>query len=164
MRVAKLRAGQWHVARARPILPRPVLRETRAELATAREAGGGEGFPWALRDGPHPNPLPEDRERGEGRSDDVALKLRVGSRRTAFQSRVDRIPSSAGMIVFPCHVCRTDLSAEDHQAGQLVRCPSCLTTLRVPAGAGDAVAAAPAPYAMAGAGAATSPSSGAYGV
>lgn len=37
------------------------------------------------------------------------------------------------MLVFQCHVCRTDLSAEDHQAGQLVRCPSCMTTLRVPA-------------------------------
>src|SRR5947209_13959488 len=32
-----------HVAFARPILPRPVLREKRAELATAREAGAGEG-------------------------------------------------------------------------------------------------------------------------
>ena len=37
------------------------------------------------------------------------------------------------MVVFPCHVCRTQLSAEDAQAGQLVRCPTCLTTLRVPA-------------------------------
>ena len=37
------------------------------------------------------------------------------------------------MIVFPCQVCRTQLSAEDGQAGQLVRCPTCLTTLRVPA-------------------------------
>ena len=37
------------------------------------------------------------------------------------------------MIVFVCHVCRTSLSAEDAQAGQLVRCPTCLTTLRVPA-------------------------------
>src|SRR5579864_709299 len=37
------------------------------------------------------------------------------------------------MIVFVCHVCRTSLSAEDGQAGQLVRCPTCLTTLRVPA-------------------------------
>jgi len=55
------------------------------------------------------------------------------------------------MVVFPCHVCRTQLSAEDAQAGQLVRCPTCLTTLRVPA----AAAAAPAP-AMAGVGAATS--------
>jgi DNA-directed RNA polymerase subunit RPC12/RpoP len=35
------------------------------------------------------------------------------------------------MIVFVCHVCRTSLSAEDTQAGQLVRCPTCLTTLRV---------------------------------
>jgi DNA-directed RNA polymerase subunit RPC12/RpoP len=48
------------------------------------------------------------------------------------------------MVVFPCHVCRTQLSAEDAQAGQLVRCPTCLTTLRVPA-----AAAQPAP-AMAG--------------
>jgi len=37
------------------------------------------------------------------------------------------------MIVFVCHVCRTSLSAEDAQSGQLVRCPTCLTTLRVPA-------------------------------
>lgn len=36
------------------------------------------------------------------------------------------------MVVFPCHVCRTSLSAEDGQAGQLVRCPTCFTTLRVP--------------------------------
>src|SRR5687768_7935279 len=43
------------------------------------------------------------------------------------------------MIVFPCHVCRTDLSAEDAQSGQLVRCPSCLTTLRVPAAAGAGI-------------------------
>ena len=46
------------------------------------------------------------------------------------------------MIVFPCHVCRTDLSAEDAQAGQLVRCPSCLTTLRVPGAVSDMAAAA----------------------
>src|SRR5690348_3115244 len=37
-----------------------------------------------------------------------------------------------GMIVFDCHVCRTRLSAEDAQGGQLVRCPTCLTTMRVP--------------------------------
>jgi hypothetical protein len=55
------------------------------------------------------------------------------------------------MVVFPCHVCRTQLSAEDAQAGQLVRCPTCLTTLRVPAAA-TAVAAQPA-AAMAGVGA-----------
>src|SRR3954452_15713595 len=35
---------------ARPRLPPPVLRETRAELATAREAGGGEGLPRAPRE------------------------------------------------------------------------------------------------------------------
>jgi len=45
------------------------------------------------------------------------------------------------MIVFVCHVCRTSLSAEDAQAGQLVRCPTCLTTLRVPATAQPATAA-----------------------
>jgi DNA-directed RNA polymerase subunit RPC12/RpoP len=37
------------------------------------------------------------------------------------------------MIVFPCHVCRTSLQVEDEQAGQLVRCPNCMTALRVPA-------------------------------
>lgn len=37
------------------------------------------------------------------------------------------------MIIFPCHVCQTPLSAEEPQAGQLVRCPTCSTTLRVPA-------------------------------
>ena len=36
------------------------------------------------------------------------------------------------MIIFPCHVCQTPLSAEEPQAGQLVRCPTCSTTLRVP--------------------------------
>src|SRR5688572_13232665 len=36
------------------------------------------------------------------------------------------------MPVFPCHVCRTSLSAEESQVGQLVRCPTCLSTLRVP--------------------------------
>jgi DNA-directed RNA polymerase subunit RPC12/RpoP len=37
------------------------------------------------------------------------------------------------MLIFPCHVCQTPLSADDAQAGQLVRCPTCSTTLRVPA-------------------------------
>jgi DNA-directed RNA polymerase subunit RPC12/RpoP len=36
------------------------------------------------------------------------------------------------MLVFDCHVCRTKLSAEESQAGKMVRCPQCLTTLRVP--------------------------------
>src|SRR5437868_5847683 len=36
------------------------------------------------------------------------------------------------MIIFPCHVCQTPLSAEAAQVGQLVRCPTCSTTLRVP--------------------------------
>jgi DNA-directed RNA polymerase subunit RPC12/RpoP len=36
------------------------------------------------------------------------------------------------MIVFPCHICRTSLSAEVNQAGTLLRCPVCRTTLRVP--------------------------------
>jgi len=65
------------------------------------------------------------------------------------------------MIVFPCHVCKTPLQAEDGQAGQLVRCPTCLTTLRVPSGAGEpAAAASVAPYAMAGAGAGAATSGG----
>ena len=37
------------------------------------------------------------------------------------------------MPIFSCQVCRTSLSAEDSQVGQLVRCPTCLSTLRVPA-------------------------------
>lgn len=37
------------------------------------------------------------------------------------------------MIVFPCQVCKTPLRAEAPQAGQLVRCPTCSSTLRVPA-------------------------------
>ncbi len=37
------------------------------------------------------------------------------------------------MIIFPCHVCQTPLQADDVQAGSLVRCPTCSTTLRVPA-------------------------------
>src|SRR5688572_28076242 len=52
------------------------------------------------------------------------------------------------MVVFPCHVCRTQLSADDAQSGQLVRCPTCLTTLRVPPTQAQAqAAAAPAPMA-----------------
>ena len=37
------------------------------------------------------------------------------------------------MLVFTCQICRTSLSAQEAQAGSLVRCPTCLTTLRVPA-------------------------------
>src|SRR5262245_23111691 len=36
------------------------------------------------------------------------------------------------MLVFECQICRSQLQAEESQAGQLVRCPTCLTTLRVP--------------------------------
>jgi predicted Zn finger-like uncharacterized protein len=36
-------------------------------------------------------------------------------------------------MVFQCNICGTALSADESQAGQLVRCPKCLTTLRVPA-------------------------------
>lgn len=39
------------------------------------------------------------------------------------------------MLIFPCNVCQTSLSADESQAGQLVRCPTCLATLRVPAAA-----------------------------
>ncbi len=40
------------------------------------------------------------------------------------------------MIVFPCKTCKTPLSAEESQAHQMVRCPMCATTLRVPDAAG----------------------------
>jgi ribosomal protein L40E len=48
------------------------------------------------------------------------------------------------MLVFPCHICRTSLSAEEAQAGQLMRCPVCKTTLRAPAPQAVAAGAAPA--------------------
>ncbi len=37
------------------------------------------------------------------------------------------------MLVFPCNVCQTSLSADESQAGLLVRCPTCMSTLSVPA-------------------------------
>ena len=36
------------------------------------------------------------------------------------------------MLIFPCKVCNTQLSAEESQVGQWVRCPTCSTTLKVP--------------------------------
>ena len=50
------------------------------------------------------------------------------------------------MVVFPCHVCRTSLSAEASQAGQQVRCPTCLTVLRVPSSQSAPATAALARY------------------
>jgi predicted Zn finger-like uncharacterized protein len=41
------------------------------------------------------------------------------------------------MIAFVCHVCRTSLSVDDSQAGQMVRCPTCRQTLRVTARSSD---------------------------
>jgi DNA-directed RNA polymerase subunit RPC12/RpoP len=49
------------------------------------------------------------------------------------------------MIVFPCQACQTPLRAEDPQAGQLVRCPTCSATLRVPAAKQTVPIAAAAP-------------------
>ena len=67
------------------------------------------------------------------------------------------------MVVFPCHVCRTQLSADDAQAGQLVRCPTCLTTLRVPAPHAPAAAATAPVGAFAGVGASAGGSTGGAG-
>ena len=36
------------------------------------------------------------------------------------------------MLVFDCHICRQKLSAQESQAGTLVRCSKCKTTLTVP--------------------------------
>src|SRR4051794_30569542 len=61
-----------HVARAGPVLPRPVPRETRAELAAARERAGvrvisitrcSQRRCTAFGKSPSPYPLPEYRER-----------------------------------------------------------------------------------------------------
>jgi DNA-directed RNA polymerase subunit RPC12/RpoP len=56
------------------------------------------------------------------------------------------------MLVFPCNVCRTSLSADEQQAGQLVRCPTCRSTLRVPASGRAAVGAGVGAGAVIGAG------------
>lgn len=49
------------------------------------------------------------------------------------------------MLVFPCKVCQTVLSATEAQAGTLVRCPTCLGTLRVPEASSKAQASSPLP-------------------
>jgi DNA-directed RNA polymerase subunit RPC12/RpoP len=49
------------------------------------------------------------------------------------------------MPIFACQVCRTSLSADDSQVGQLVRCPTCLSTLRVPAPTGAVAVGAGGP-------------------
>src|SRR5437764_10692208 len=69
------------------------------------------------------------------------------------------------MMVFECNICRTSLSAEDAQAGQLVRCPKCLTTLRVPAPRREAVGSGVGAGAGAGSGSAPPfrPSAGVLG-
>src|SRR5689334_23358331 len=35
-------------------------------------------------------------------------------------------------LIFQCKVCQTPLQADPSQAGQLVKCPTCLTVLKVP--------------------------------
>jgi hypothetical protein len=46
------------------------------------------------------------------------------------------------MVIFPCQTCQTPLSAEEYQTGQMVRCPNCKSTLRVPASDQQVAAAA----------------------
>ena len=63
------------------------------------------------------------------------------------------------MLVFPCNVCQTSLSAEESMRGQRVRCPNCRTVLEVPAreavaagGPAEEVAARSGPPPLSGAG------------
>ncbi|HEX8325640.1 MAG TPA: DUF4190 domain-containing protein [Tepidisphaeraceae bacterium] len=44
------------------------------------------------------------------------------------------------MIYFQCKLCHTQLSAQDEQADQQVRCPNCMAAVTVPAAAREAVA------------------------
>jgi ribosomal protein L40E len=44
------------------------------------------------------------------------------------------------MIAFPCTVCHAAVQADDAQAGQLVRCPTCRSAVRVPGSAAPATA------------------------
>ena len=48
------------------------------------------------------------------------------------------------MLVFDCHICRQKLSAQESQAGTLVRCSKCKTTLTVPSAVPVAAGTAPA--------------------
>jgi DNA-directed RNA polymerase subunit RPC12/RpoP len=48
------------------------------------------------------------------------------------------------MLYFNCNVCRASLSADEQQAGQLVRCPNCLSTMNVPSDAAVPAGAAAA--------------------
>ena len=70
------------------------------------------------------------------------LRVPPRSRTCLFHSSVPNYDFPV-MIEFPCQVCQTPLKANDAQAGQLVRCPTCSTTLRVPVpeGAGEVSAA-----------------------
>jgi DNA-directed RNA polymerase subunit RPC12/RpoP len=49
------------------------------------------------------------------------------------------------MMVFPCRFCGVSLSAEETMVGQWVRCPSCQSTMSVPAAGSAGAAVAPAP-------------------
>ena len=58
------------------------------------------------------------------------------------------------MVTFTCQLCKTTLQVDDVYAGELVRCPTCLKTLRAPRLAAAApVGAATAPAAHVGTGA-----------
>ncbi len=63
--------------------------------------------------------------------------------------------------LFKCTSCGTTLSAEDSHAGMLVRCPSCMATMRVPGEppslAGDGIGALQSTASASGAGVATAP-------
>ena len=52
----------------------------------------------------------------------------------AIDSMVQCSDDSEGMISFTCRFCSSALQAEESQAGKMVRCPTCKTTMPVPPG------------------------------
>src|SRR4051812_41005638 len=66
-------------------------------------------------------------------------------------------------LIFPCQVCQTQLQADESQVGQLVRCPTCLTALKVPVPQRVASVQSQGAPAMAGAGVGAGVGAGAAG-
>lgn len=67
-----------------------------------------------------------------GEANAIPMSVIAARRRRHLGNRRDRVYSGLPMLTFQCGVCRTQLTTPPEQAGKLVRCPKCQTTLRVP--------------------------------
>lgn len=62
----------------------------------------------------------------------IASALCLARPKTPLVFAAKGVYDAPRMLTFQCGVCRTQLQAPPEQAGKLVRCPKCQTTLRVP--------------------------------